>query len=205
MFSFFLIASGIGKTSLLCKILTNSKDLFIQPPTSIHIFFSENQPTYNYIQERAGIPVFLHQEQPTTRLTFEGNSVVVFDDFQQDPTALKIINTFFTKIAHHRNLCVFFICQNLYDPQNKIIRSINLNSTVLILFNNIRDRSVINTLNSQLGYKSGYLREIISDLVRTSSRNYLLIDLHPDTKEKYRLRSSVFLDFPNCAIYPPER
>ena len=203
MLSFFYTASGIGKTSLLCKILANNKDVFIQPPTSIHIFFSENQPAYSDIQEKADIPVFLYQEEPTTHHSFESNSVVIFDDFQQNSNALKVINTFFTKIAHHHNLYVFFICQNLYDPQNKIVRSINLNSTILILFNNIRDRGVISTLNKQLGFKSGYLKEIISDIVKTSSRNYLLIDLHPDTEEKLRLRSSVFLEFPSCVIYTP--
>ena len=202
-FSFFLLASGIGKTSLLCKILEDNKRVFKVPPKNIHIFFSEEQPAYTYIQEKSDVPVYLHTEQPSPHSTFERGSLIIFDDYQQDQSALKVINTYFTKKAHHHNLSVVFICQNLYDPQNKIIRSINLNSTALILFNNIRDRGVINTLNTQLGYRAGYLKDVISDLMQKSSRNYLFIDLHPDTQDKFRLRSSVFVDFPDCVIYIP--
>ena len=57
-----------------------------------------------------------------------------------------ITQNLFTIGCHHMNISCIFITQNLYN-QEKFARSITLNTTHLILFENIRYLSLLYTLH----------------------------------------------------------
>jgi len=63
------------------------------------------------------------------------------------------INTFvadiFTKILHHRNLSVVYICQNLFN-KFKYHRTISLNSHYIVLLRNLRDTLPVANLVHQI-------------------------------------------------------
>ena len=200
--------SGIGKTSLLTKILLNHEDVFGFKVSEIHIYYREPQSSYLEIISNSTIPVYLHREQPSCDTTHPPNSIVIFDDFQGDRCATQIINSYFLKSIHHQDLGAgIVLLQNLYDKDTSI-RSINLNASLLLVFNNIRDSTVVNNLSRQIYPNSkNALSKVLTDITKHDSRGYIAINLHPGEKSnpiKHRLRNSVFYStdkFPLSAIY----
>ena len=99
------------------------------------------------------------------------------------------IANLFSREAHHRNISVFLILQNLFH-QGKYCRDISLNTHYFILFKNPRDVHQIRHLGSQLGICKKLL-EAYRDAT-ASPFSYLLIDLAPASDSSYMLRSNIF-------------
>lgn len=118
------------------------------------------------------------------------NSLLVLDDLMSriNETIVEI----FTKHSHHLNCSVVFIVQNLFY-QNKLMRTISLNTHYIVLFKNPRDVGQIDYLARQIspGNKT-YVREAYKDAT-SRSYGYLLIDLRPETPEHLRLKTKFYL------------
>ena len=69
---------------------------------------------------------------------YDGRSkiLVIIDDLMSEVN--NEVGDFFTKGAHHKNLSIIYICQNLFH-HNKIQRTINLNCQYLVIYKNPRD------------------------------------------------------------------
>ncbi|GFQ69946.1 uncharacterized protein TNCT_9381 [Trichonephila clavata] len=122
---------------------------------------------------------------------FESDSLYIFDDYLHslDEKVLQL----FTITAHHSRISVILILQNLF-PRNKVMRDISLNAQYIILFKNNRDVGQIQCFARQLyGNKAASFMEAYKKSTQ-GYFNYLLVDLHPRTDEKYRFRESVFPD-----------
>ena len=79
------------------------------------------------------------------------------------------------------------------------MRTISLNCSYLIIFNNLRDRKQIKFLGSQLfPGESKFFEEILNDAFKTQDRGFLIVDLLPDTIQELRLRT---FDFKNNKVY----
>ena len=79
------------------------------------------------------------------------------------------------------------------------MRTISLNCSYLIIFNNLRDRKQIKFLGSQLfPGETKFFEEILNDAFKTQERGFLIVDLLPDTINELRLRT---FDFKNNKVY----
>ena len=88
-------------------------------------------------------------------------------------------------------MSVIFLTQNLCF-KSKQSRTVNINTQYIVLFKNPRDASQVATLGRQMypGY-SNFLVEAFKDATERP-HGYLLIDLHPETLEKFRIRTKIF-------------
>jgi hypothetical protein len=79
------------------------------------------------------------------------------------------------------------------------MRTISLNCSYLIIFNNLRDKKQIKFLGTHLfPGESKFFEEILTDIFNNQERGYLIIDLLPETIKELRLRT---IDFKNNTIY----
>ncbi len=130
------------------------------------------------------------------------NNLVILDDVMSEAGDSKEVAKIFTQGAHHRNMTVIFLVQNVFQ-QAKQMRTISLNTHYLVLYKNPRDQSQIRVLSNQMfPGKKNFLVNVYADATKTP-HSYLLIDLHPETPEEHRVRTNIFPgdDF---TIYVPD-
>ena len=185
---FTMIVSGCtcsGKTTFVKKILKNI-DLFEFPPRKIYYCYGVYSPafeTMKNVELIQGLPNdFSKLAEPNE------HRLVILDDLQQEAASSKAVETLFTRDAHHKNLSVCLLNQNLFY-QGKFCRTIALNAHVLVLFRNPRSNSQIRILESQIGLK--HLREAYTDAMNTPY-GYLIIDLSPTADPTYKMRTHIF-------------
>ncbi len=119
------------------------------------------------------------------------NNLVILDDVMSEAGDSKEVAKIFTQGAHHRNMTVIFLVQNVFQ-QAKQMRTISLNTHYLVLYKNPRDQSQIRVLSNQMfPGKKNFLVEVYLDATNTP-HSYLLLDLHPETRDEYRVRSNIF-------------
>ena len=189
--------SQSGKTWLLFDILKNI-DKLIQPKISSIIWFygiwqrefddlliamRQRHPHID-LEFREGVPQRDHVEKFADKLP----RLLILDDLMAE--ANQTVVDLFTRSSHHLNLSVFFLTQNLYTKANKHSRDLNLNSTYLILFKNVRDASQINHIARQIfPGNSKFLVDAYKDATSAAPHSFLLIDMHPRTEEMLRVRA----------------
>ena len=101
------------------------------------------------------------------------------------------IKLWFTRKGHHRNACVVYITQNLFQ-QSKSSRTISLNAHYLVLFQSPRDKMQIKVLANQL--QSPHMTHAFNDATSIPI-GYLLVDLKPNTPVYLRFRTQIFLNW----------
>lgn len=131
---------------------------------------------------------------------FERDELIVIDDFLHHLD--EKIADLFVAGCHHRQTSVILILQNLF-PRARVMRDISLNSHYLVLFKNPRDMQQTNCLGRQL-YPQ-HTKFLVESFIKATVRpyGYLVVDLHPQTEEEYRLRESFFPDKGVYWIYRP--
>ena len=177
-----------GKTEFAKLLIKNWKHLININTTNLRVLwcFSEIRsiPQINNVelQFNKGIPSLESIEK------FKPDLIVLddlMDDINQD------IKNLFTKVAHHRNISVVLIVQNLFN-QNKQMRTISLNSHYIVLMKGIRNLQQVEILGRQIfPSKSKQLVNIFKHATQKPF-GYLVIDLHPRSNDKYRLRTRIF-------------
>ena len=181
--------SSSGKTYFVERILKQIDTMINPIPEEVIFCYSAWQSSYERmklyfknIKFIEGIPDF-DEIVPNCR------RFIIIDDLMQE-TNEKVTNLF-TRGSHHKNLSVFYICQNLFN-KNKEQRSINLNSHYIIVFKNPRDSSQIIHLAKQMfPGQTRYMQEAYK-MATSEPFGYLLVDLKQNTPENLRLRSNIF-------------
>ena len=113
---------------------------------------------------------------------------MILDDLGQDCIDNKDIVLLFTVGSHHRNISVILLTHNIFE-KGKYMRTISLNCSYLIIFNNLRDRKQIKILGTQLfPGETKYFEEILEDAFKSQEHGFLIIDLLPTTVNELRLR-----------------
>ena len=127
--------------------------------------------------------------------------LIVFDDMMEKVN--EELAEVFTKFVHHRNLSAIFLTQNIFHKSSHL-RTMNLNSSYLVLFKNVRDASQINYLARQM-YPSGQSKFMLDAFKDATSvpYGYLFVDLRQDTYDLLRLRTGIFID-EKTYIYMPK-
>ena len=185
-----------GKSTWLCKLLEHKDKLF--PDVSTHKIlycYGVWQDLFNKMETLIPNLIF-HEGIPSSSLIEEitknnHHNIIVLDDLMIEVVKNEEMDHLFTRGAHHKNLTVIYINQNMFC-QGKNARSITLNCHYLILFQNLRDYSQVQRLGQQIfpGY-SKLLVESYKDCMQTHY-GYLVVDLSPRAEEHYRLRTRIF-------------
>ena len=127
--------------------------------------------------------------------------MIVFDD-----TCEEIFNEKdFVKLAtagRHKNVHVIYVKHNLFQ-QSKQSRTIDLNTTHLILFKSPRDIQQIDYLDRQLN-NAKFLRHAYQ-LATKEDFGHLLIDLDPKTSDCLRYSSNIVPPSPTIFYLPSSK
>jgi hypothetical protein len=175
--------TGSGKSVFTFKLINEASEQITPPPQKIIYCYGEYQSMFNeypYIHFHEGLP-------DASDLDGKQRTLLIIDDLMKE--ADDGVEKIFTKLSHHRNISVIFLTQNLFYKKQ---RTMSLNTQYMIVFKNPRDAMQIATLGRQMyPTKSKFLVEAFKDAT-TKPHGYLLIDLHPTTLEKYRIRTNIF-------------
>ena len=176
--------SGCGKTELLFRMLKGST--FYPPFEKINYFYKEFQPLFKDMQRvLPGIEFLKYSGVDITKKL--SHCLLIYDDSCEE-----IVNDKeFVKMAtsgRHRILHVIYVKHNLFH-QSKWSRTIDLNTTHIVLFNSLRDIQQIEYLGKQLNC----LRLITEayKLATAETFGHLMIDLDPKTSQGLRFSSQL--------------
>jgi len=189
--------TGSGKTQFVFRMIKNVNELINPPPEKILYCYGEFQPIFTELPD-----VEFHEGLPEIG-RFDGRRrvLLIIDDLMNE--ADQNVCNLFTKLSHHRNVSVVFITQNLFH-KNRHVRTMNLNTHYLIIFKNPRDANQVATLARQMyPGRSKFVLEAFEDATK-KPYGYLLVDLKPETDEKYRIRTNVFPDDDTQYVYVPK-
>ena len=179
--------SSSGKTQFVFRLIRHADRLVDPPPEKIVYCYGEFQPSFLEFTQ-----VEFHKGLPDVG-SFDGRSrvLLIIDDLMNE--ADQNVCNLFTKLSHHRNVSVVFVTQNLFH-RNRHVRTMNLNTHYVVLFKNPRDAGQVAIMARQMyPRKSNFVVEAFRDATR-EPYGYLLIDLKPETDDRYRFRTNIFPD-----------
>jgi hypothetical protein len=179
--------SSSGKTWFVFRLIKHEDRLIVSPPEKILYCYGEFQPSFSEFPE-----VEFHEGLPDVSRFHGRHRVLLIIDDLMNETDQNVCNLF-TKLSHHRNVSIVFITQNLYR-RNRFVRTMNLNTHYIVLFKKPRDANQVTTLARQMyPGKRKFVVEAFKDATK-NTYGYLLIDLKPETDERYRIRTNIFPD-----------
>ena len=187
---------GSGKTRLIFSMLAS--ETFHPKFEKTYYFYKEYQPLFKEMSEKLDIEfVSCLNFQMIKQLE---NCLLVFDDSCEEIYQEKE----FVKLAvagRHRNVHCIFVKHNLFH-QSKWSRTIDLNTTHIILFKSPRDLQQIDHFGRQLK-KVDFLRETYRKAT-SEPYGHLLVDLDPKTSEYLRFASNITAPGPSIFHLPSE-
>ena len=187
--------SNSGKSYFINKLLQNIEGMYEIKPEAIMFCYAVWQPLYDEMEQN--IPnITFHQGLPTQIelnefTTDDCHKLIIFDDMINYILQSPSMEQLFTCHCHHYNISVIIVSQNLFQA-GKHSRTIALNTSYIVLFQQNRDLSQIAALGRQIYPGKGkVLVQAYTDAMK-SPYNYLVIDLSPNSNPKYRLRTQIF-------------
>ena len=180
--------SSSSKTQFVFRLIRHADRLVDPPPEKIVYCYGEFQPSFLEFSQ----VVEFHEGLPDVG-SFDGRSrvLLIIDDLMNE--ADQNMCNLFTKLSHHRNVSVVFVTQKLFH-RNRHVRTMNLNTHYVDLFKNPRDAGQVAIMARQMyPRKSNFVVEAFRDATR-EPYGYLLIDLKPETSDRYRFRTNIFPD-----------
>jgi hypothetical protein len=185
-------STGSGKTHFVREILANYQLTTSIKKQRLKVLWAYGQHQELYNQSIApNVEVSYYDGVPTDTVLDEMKpDIIVCDDLMVEISKSDQVADIFTKKSHHMNISIFFIVQNLFF-QGKTMRTISLNSQYIILLKSARDKQQIAALGRQLyPTKSTFFVDVYNDAT-SQPFGYLLIDLHPSTRDNLRLRTRI--------------
>jgi hypothetical protein len=185
-------STGSGKTHLVRALLANYRLTTSIKKQSLKVLWAYGQHQNLYTKAIApNVSVDYYDGVPTDTVLEEIKpDIIVCDDLMVEISKSDNIADIFTKKSHHMNISIFFLVQNLFF-QGKSMRTISLNSQYILLLKSVRDKQQIAALGRQLyPTKSTFFVDVYNDAT-SAPFGYLLIDLHPLTKDSLRLRTRI--------------
>ena len=184
-----------GKTSFVVKCIKHH--VFHPMPQRIIWFYKEWQENYEQIRQSYPALEFVHGTDFQILNGIQQNEInlVIIDDLMSEAAQSKKISNIFTQESHHRNLSLILIVQNFFN-HGKEMRTISLNAHYLVLYKNPRDKTQVRTISYQIFPTNPKFLGNLFEHATSSPYSYLIIDLHPETREEHRILTKIF---------PPER
>lgn len=197
--------TGGGKSCLISKILLHKERMFCNVPTKVLYCYRFYQSIFDTLQKQInGIDFHLglpSQTEIDNFSTLNEHRLIVIDDLATELVNSTVIENLVTSACHHRNLSSIIVLQNLF-PKGSVVRTLLLNCTYTILFENNRDQHQVKLLGSRLyPGKSHNFLEIYNDACVKRKYGYLLIDSSSNIDNNYRLRTNILPDEMYTIIY----
>lgn len=181
-----------GKTHFLVQFL--SEHMLSPFPQRIVLVYSEKQPAYSEIMHQ--FPCLELLQGPINSELYESfraelRNLLILDDQMTTAANSTELTKFFVQGAHHRNLTIMFLVQNIFAI-GKSMRTSSLNTNYLVLFKNPRDKLQPSTLARQIfpGKWKNFIQAF--EYATREPYTYIVIDLRQDTPEEFRVRSKIF-------------
>ena len=179
--------SGCGKSTLVQDIMQRLSDVFDRAPKRVIYCYSRRQPLYDEMKRKSPVPIEFMQGL-NENLRPPPRTLLIIDDLQSHS---QIISDFFTKHSHHSDVDVLYLVQNLFlnTPHH---RTCNLNTHILCVFKNPRDKLQITCLAKQISPNN---TKFVMDAYLQATQKphgYLVLNLQQTTPEFLRLRDSFF-------------
>jgi len=184
--------SSCGKTSYTIKVLENSESLFEKPLTRVIIVCSHPQKAYKALQDKFEC-IFVSSLEEADQCLVPGSVLIVDDQLNslETPKTSKLLTELFTVRSHHEDLVIFVLLQCLFS---KYLRTCFINTTYLLVGKWVKDIYSVEVLARQFQpRKSKQVLECYEDATKLPYQ-FLLLDFHMLTPNKYRIRSSAFPD-----------
>ena len=191
--------SGSGKTELIFKLLTGRS--FYPKFERVLFFYKDIQPVVMDELNARRIHIEFVKFDGFDRLRNIENILLVFDDSCEEIYNDKE----FVKLAtagRHRGLDVIYVKHNLFQ-QSRWSRTIDLNTSHIILFKSPRDIQQLDHLGRQLNAPK-FLRQSY-ELATKDSFGHLLIDLDPRTSDCLRYCSNIIPPGPSIFYLPLDK
>jgi len=188
--------TGTGKTKWLINFI-DKLDNFTEPKSILYCYSEINKDIMSL--KSKGIEVYNGVPTKEEILQKPKNLLLILDDLvdEIDP---KFLDVLYTRGSYHWNVSVILVTQNLFD---KNIKTARINSHVLILLKNPQGLLQIRTLGQHLfPGKLQYFMEAYNDAVEKKNYGYLVINMHPNVEDNYRLSTNIFPD-ENTTLYLP--
>ena len=186
-----------GKTELIFQMLL--RNTFYPTFSSIYFFYQHEQPKFSTIEREVNI--FFTKFFGFEFISQLENCLLVFDDSCEE----NFNDKEFSKLAttgRHRNISVIYVKHNLFQ-QSKWSRTIDLNTTHIILFKSPRDIQQITYVGKQLN-NTNFLKESY-ELATKQPFGHLLIDLDPKTSDSLRYCSNSVQPGPTIFYLPSSK
>lgn len=146
-------SSGVGKSSLLEKILLNKNGLYPRQFQKIIYCYGVETASQNLLKEHFKDRIQFYSGIPDglLELCSEGDrdKVIVFEDLDEVVFESKLIAGIFKKFSHHLNLSVLTTTQDLNSKSSQRLTCFR-NATVLILFKNYLDNTIPRTVAQKI-------------------------------------------------------
>ena len=178
-----------GKTELIFELLKR-KTFYPKFQRAIH-FYKEIQPIFSEKSKTHSIDLTFIKLNGFDNLRNLENILLVFDDSCEE-----IYND---KAGRHRGLDVIYVTHNLLQ-QSRWSRTIDLNTSHIILFKSPRDIQQLDHLGRQLS-NTTFLRNCYQ-LATKDTYGHLLIDMDPRTSDFLRYCSNITPPGPSIFYLP---
>ena len=189
--------SGSGKTYLIFNMLQGRS--FYPAFPKIYYFYKEFQDTFTAMQRKIPHIEFIKYSGLDRTKKFS-DCLLIYDDSCEE-----IFNDKeFVKIAtsgRHRKLHAIYVKYNLFQ-QSKWSRTIDLNTTHIVLFKSLRDIQQIEYLGKQLNWLQS-LKDAYK-LATAQPYGHLIIDLDPKASQGLRFSSQLIGPEPPIFYIPSE-
>ena len=190
-----------GKTILVRRILQHFNQLISINTNKLKILWTYGQWQELFNQNIINVSVQYLPGLPSLE-DLKDINLVVIDDLMNEIGDNKSFADLFTKGAHHLNLSVIYISQNLFH-QGKVMRTIGLNCHYIIIMKSIRGKSQISILcRDTFPGKSKAILEAYDDATTSSPYSYLRLDFTQQTPDKYRVVSRLTPEENNNILSP---
>ena len=194
-----------GKTVFTTRVIDSRLEMIEPNVDEIIWCYGIESPQLAKLKERFPGVIKLHKGLPDLdklgAMDSKVNRLLVLDDLMNETRGNTVANLF-SKGAHHMNISVVYIVQNVFN-QNKEMRNVFLNAQYKVLFNNPSDLTQLTVLNSRMfpGHPN-FLKSVMADASVEKSHAYIALDVHPRTPSDLRVRTEIFPGEDNNVFLP---
>ena len=190
----YLWGNVLRKSYWVQKPIEQSKSLFTEPPEGVLYCYGIYQPNFELlaaspfnVELYAGVP---NGETITNFTSNKKHSLIVFDDLQHKICSDSLIGELFTQLAHHLNVRVVLLSNNIFFKN--FSRTITVNVHAFVLLRNSRNMDQISRFSHQVFPRKSV--EFLNAFVDCTNRafGYLVIDLSPHRCDQLSLRTNIF-------------
>lgn len=202
------LCACLGKTTLALKII-QQRELLVSNPFFDHCWYCYGAVVSDTVKQELvgafglqnvtftkGIPKNLETDS-----IFNDESkakLILVDDLMSEFKNNDFFAKLSTMFSHHKNCTIIFLVQNFFE---KSLRTVTLNCQYLILFDSVRDRSLIATLNKQMfPDKPKFLQGAMQIASKYSMHPYIFLNLRSSSDENLRVQTNILPCEPTVVI-----